>query len=211
MTHRERTDDVATITVAAHKFVVGDEIAVASVTDNTYNLETALVSAVTATTVSYPNEGDNEAKTADVAGSIVGKAGGAYVTATATVTAVDATTFSYANTGADEAKLAATDATIAAVAQPYRLYKADATAATKLPAVGYVVADTALGAYANVHFNDVNRNLAELVPGTLYFLSETAGGVTATAPSGSGKLKQALGVALSATELQFERDAAVTL
>jgi len=47
--------------------------------------------------------------------------------------------------------------------------------------------------------------MSGLTPGADYYLSTTAGGVTATAPSSSGNLRQRVGKALSATVLSFER------
>jgi len=68
-TARERTDDVATLTIGAHNLAVGSWVRVATVGDSTYNVD-AIITAVTATTISYANDAANEASTADVAGVV---------------------------------------------------------------------------------------------------------------------------------------------
>ena len=75
-TNRERTSNVAKLTVASHKFLVGDIVTVAGVTDgpvgvgaDSYN-GAATITAVTATTISYANTGDNETIQADTGGTI---------------------------------------------------------------------------------------------------------------------------------------------
>jgi hypothetical protein len=45
--------------------------------------------------------------------------------------------------------------------------------------------------------------MSGLTPGAKYFLATTAGGVSATAPSGSGNVVQPVGVAINATTLSF--------
>jgi len=52
---------------------------------------------------------------------------------------------------------------------------------------------------------------ATLTVGATYFLSTTAGEFTVTAPSGSGNVVQKVGVAESATELQFEAQQTIEL
>lgn len=77
-----------------------------------------------------------------------------------------------------------------------------ADCSTGLKAHGYVTAAVASGASATVYLNDQNTALTGLTPGSDYYLS-TAGSVSASAPTTSGYLLQKLGVALSATSLQF--------
>lgn len=60
------------------------------------------------------------------------------------------------------------------------------------------------GGIGEIILNDgVNYFLADLVPGTRYYLSTTAGKFTATAPVAVGNLEQALGIAITATALRF--------
>jgi hypothetical protein len=71
-TFRTRASNVATLTMAAHKFLVGDIVTVAGVTNavgGNYN-GTVTITAVAATTISYANTGTNEGSTADVGGTV---------------------------------------------------------------------------------------------------------------------------------------------
>jgi hypothetical protein len=81
--------------------------------------------------------------------------------------------------------------------------KADATTTGKF-AHGYVLAGVTSGNPATVYFEGTNTQVSGATPGQT-FLSTTAGGFTATAPSGSGNVVQRLGIAVSATEINFER------
>ena len=78
--------------------------------------------------------------------------------------------------------------------------KADATTFAKR-AMGYVIAAVANVGTATVFFDESNSALSGLTPGTKYFLSATAGAVTATAPVTAGQFVQGLGIATSATSL----------
>lgn len=70
-THRARTSNVATITTAkVHGFAVGDNVLVSDMTDGDYDGNTVVVAVPTTTTFTYSNTGDDEASTADTAGSI---------------------------------------------------------------------------------------------------------------------------------------------
>lgn len=89
-----------------------------------------------------------------------------------------------------------------------KVRKADATTAGK-EAHGFVKAAVTSGQPATVYFEGtVTRPV--LTPGP-YFLSTTAGGVTATAPSASGNVVQPIGVATSTTEIDFEAGQSVEL
>ncbi len=82
-----------------------------------------------------------------------------------------------------------------------KVRKADATAAGK-EADGYVLAAVTLGGSATVYpLSGSNTQLATLTVGSTYYLGTTAGGVTATPPSGTGNFVQKLGKAVSTTEL----------
>jgi len=87
--------------------------------------------------------------------------------------------------------------------------KADATTAGK-EAHGFVLAAVASGASALVYFEGTNTQVTGQTPGPV-FLQTTAGTGGATVPSASGNVVQNLGVALSATEVNFERGTPVTL
>lgn len=88
--------------------------------------------------------------------------------------------------------------------------KADATTAGK-EANGFVLAAVLMSGTATVYVAGINTQVAALTPGTVYYLATTAGGVTDTAPSGSGNIVQRIGRTLSATELPFEPGDPITL
>ena len=76
-------------------------------------------------------------------------------------------------------------------------------------AVGYVKDSALLGASVTVYFEGTNDALSGLTPGTEYFLSDTTPGGVVTAaslPADTGELVQKLGLATSATTLNFEPD-----
>ena len=81
--------------------------------------------------------------------------------------------------------------------------KADATTAGK-QCHGYVLAAVDNGDPATVYFEGSNTQVSGATPGPV-FLSTSAGGFSSTAPSGAGNVVQRLGVAVSATEINFER------
>ena len=88
--------------------------------------------------------------------------------------------------------------------------KADATTAGKT-AEGFVLTATTSGNNATVYFEGNDEQVSGLTPGLSVFLSTTAGGVTQTAPTGSGNVVQRLGIATSATSFNFERSTPITL
>lgn len=84
-----------------------------------------------------------------------------------------------------------------------KVRKADATSAGK-EANGFVLASVTSGNPATVYrASQSDTQLSGLTPGAKYYLSTTAGGVTATAPSGSGNVVQSVGFASSSTSLSF--------
>jgi hypothetical protein len=83
--------------------------------------------------------------------------------------------------------------------------KADASAEGK-EANGFVLSAVSSGGTANVYFSRVITGLSGLTVGARYYLADTAGAATATPLTGTGKIDQYIGRALSATELQFEPD-----
>ncbi len=87
--------------------------------------------------------------------------------------------------------------------------KADATTAGK-EAHGFVLAAFSSGVSATVYFEGTNTAVTGLTPGP-QFLNTTAGGATGTAPSGSGNVVQNVGVATSATSLNFQLGTPIVL
>ena len=79
ITKRARTSNIVTLTFAAHNFALGQRIYVESVGGSNYNSGNSgrepgtqiLVTAATATTISYANTGANEAETPDVTGIVI--------------------------------------------------------------------------------------------------------------------------------------------
>ncbi len=89
--------------------------------------------------------------------------------------------------------------------------KADGTATGK-PVDGFVNSAVASGANATVFFEGTINSLAGLTVGSRYYLSgTTAGAVTAVPVTGTGKVHQYVGKALSATVLTFEADEPILL
>ena len=90
-----------------------------------------------------------------------------------------------------------------------KVRKADATTAGK-EAHGFVLAAVSSGGNALVYFEGTNTQVSGQTPGPVY-LQTTAGTGGATIPSASGNVVQNLGVAVSATEVNFERGTPVAL
>jgi hypothetical protein len=91
-----------------------------------------------------------------------------------------------------------------------KVRKADADDPTKY-AQGFILADVLNGEDVIVYLSGKVTGLSGLTPGALQFLSSTGGQVTATPPTGSGKIVQQLGTALSSTTMNFEPQPAVQL
>lgn len=87
--------------------------------------------------------------------------------------------------------------------------KADATTSGK-EAHGFVLSAVTASNPATVYFEGSNTGVSGQTPGLVY-LSTTAGIATSTAPSGSGNIVQRIGVATSATSINFESNAPVVL
>lgn len=91
------------------------------------------------------------------------------------------------------------------------VWKADANAVAK-SAIGFVLAGASAAASCNVYFEGTITGLTGLTAGSKYFLSaSTTGGITTTAPSGSGDIVQLVGVATSTTTLSFSPNAPIVL
>lgn len=83
-----------------------------------------------------------------------------------------------------------------------KVRKADATTAGK-EAHGFVTSAVTSPANATIYFEGTNAGLTGLTAGPL-FLGTTAGSCTSTAPSAAGNVVQRVGVAVSATAMNFE-------
>ena len=90
-----------------------------------------------------------------------------------------------------------------------KVRKADATTAGK-EAHGFVLAAVTSGNPATVYFEGANTQVSGQTPGPV-FLQTTAGVGGPTVPSASGNVVQQIGVAVSATAVNFERSVPVTL
>lgn len=80
--------------------------------------------------------------------------------------------------------------------------KADGSTTGK-EAMGFVLSSVASGANATVYFEGTNTQCTGLTPGRQY-LGTTAGKSTSTAPSATGQAQQLVGIAVSATALNFD-------
>lgn len=73
------------------------------------------------------------------------------------------------------------------------------------PAIGFVLESVSSEATVTVYFEGTNDELTSLTEGARYYLDgTTAGAITATPVTGTGKIHQFVGVAISETELSFE-------
>lgn len=90
-----------------------------------------------------------------------------------------------------------------------KVRKADATTAGK-DTHGFVLAAFTSGNPATVYFEGTNTHVTGQTPGAV-FLQTTAGIGGATVPSASGNVVQQIGVAVSATAVNFERGTPVVL
>lgn len=79
--------------------------------------------------------------------------------------------------------------------------KADADGAK--PAHGYVKDGFSSAATATVFFEGEISGLTSKTPGARQFVSATAGEMAETAPTGNGVISQCVGIATSATTVQF--------
>jgi hypothetical protein len=79
--------------------------------------------------------------------------------------------------------------------------KADSDSTSTMPAIGLKIGDSGLGSDYIVTHGNVYKASWGLTKGAVYYVSGTAGGLTTTAPTGSGKVVQAIGIATSANNL----------
>lgn len=90
-----------------------------------------------------------------------------------------------------------------------KVRKADASS-NVAPAHGFVLAAVTDGGNATVYWEGTNTAVTGQTPGQV-FLSTTAGAAQAAAPSTSGQIVQKLGIAVSATEINFEPNSPILL
>lgn len=81
--------------------------------------------------------------------------------------------------------------------------KADGSTTGK-EAHGFVLSAVSNGANGTVYFEGANTQQSGLTAGPVYLSATTPGRATSTAPSTTGQIIQCLGVAVSATEVNFE-------
>lgn len=112
--------------------------------------------------------------------------------------------------GADTASIAASEALAAGDlvnvwndAGTAKVRKADGGVAGK-EAHGFVLAAVASAAQAAVYFEGTNTQCTGLTPGTQFLSATTPGKTVTAAPTGTGKVVQRVGFALSATALNFD-------
>jgi hypothetical protein len=89
-----------------------------------------------------------------------------------------------------------------------KVRKADATTAGK-HAMGFVLVGVGSAASAVVYFEGSNTAVTGQTPGDV-FLTTTAG-IAGAAPSGSGNVVQSIGIATSATSINFQYNRPITL
>jgi len=88
--------------------------------------------------------------------------------------------------------------------------KADAN--NSRPCNGFVLANVTAPADATVyHISNTNNQCAGLTIGTLYYLSDSAGEETDTAPTGAGTILQRLGIATAADTIVFDNATYIVL
>jgi hypothetical protein len=92
-----------------------------------------------------------------------------------------------------------------------KVRKADASVAGK-EANGFVLSSVLNAGTATVYLEGTVTGLTGLIPGDRLYLSDTlAGSVTVSIPTGTNKVVQYVGTAISATEYSFEPDGGVIL
>lgn len=86
-----------------------------------------------------------------------------------------------------------------------------ADAGTNKPAHGFVLSAVSATANATVYFEGQNTQQTGLTAGLVFLSAATPGRATSIAPSTAGQLVQGVGVAISATSLNFEASQPITL
>ncbi len=83
-----------------------------------------------------------------------------------------------------------------------KVRKADA--ASNKPANGFILASVASAASADVYFEGEITGLSGLTPGKVWLSSSTPGSVQSAIPTTAGHIAQSVGIATSATTVDFE-------
>lgn len=119
--------------------------------------------------------------------------------------------------GADTASILASEALAAGDlvniynnAGTANIRKADASASGK-EAHGFVLSAVSSGANGTVYFEGTNTQVTGLTPGVQFLSASTPGKSTTTAPSSSGNVVQIVGIATSATALNFQMELPIVL
>ncbi len=92
----------------------------------------------------------------------------------------------------------------------FAVRKADASTSGK-EAHGFVLSAVASAGTASVYFEGSNTQATGLTPGIRFLSDSVPGGTVAAAPTGTGKIVQQVGVAVSATTLNFEQQPPIVL
>lgn len=161
----------------------------------------------------YNNSGQLAEKTATVSSAGVGDAG--------KIVALDGTgkldsTVMPTGIGADVASITAGEnlsagdlVNIYDDSGAFKVRKADA--ATNKPAHGFVLSAATSGNAATVYFEGTNAQVTGLSAGYLYLSGSSPGQCAAAAPTTSGYIVQKVGVATSATSMNFEGASTILL
>lgn len=119
--------------------------------------------------------------------------------------------------GADTAVITASEALSAGDlvnvwnnATAFNVRKADASTSGK-EAHGFVLSAVSSAGPATVYFEGSNTAVTSLTPGVRYLSASTPGGTTSTAPSAAGQVVQQVGLATSATVLNFQFELPIVL
>lgn len=91
-----------------------------------------------------------------------------------------------------------------------RVRKADASA-VGTAANGFVLQAFTDGEDATVYMRGANNQVSGLTVGDTVYLSETAGGITTTAPTTAGSIVQALGFSVAANQVEFHAEPPIVL
>ena len=120
--------------------------------------------------------------------------------------------------GADTNLIVASEALIAGDlvniwdnAGAFNVRKASAALATNYPANGFVLSAVASGATATVYAEGTDTALSGLTPGEQFLSITTAGRTQAASPTVAGQISQKVGVAVSATSINFQQGVPVLL
>lgn len=92
----------------------------------------------------------------------------------------------------------------------FNVRKADASTSGK-SAHGFVLSAVSNGANATVYFEGTNTQLSGLTAGEQFLSVTVAGKTQSSAPTGAGQVVQRVGIAVSSTNLNFDRGDSIIL